>query len=107
MQGGRGVEESRQVARSDCWISRAGSERRELLTGERRAEESSKYGIREVAKRKKNGEDADDLIVEMREVAIGLKSLDDEVRELGSARLTELTLAIPNIPHESVYRLGI
>lgn len=55
----------------------------------------------EVAKRKKNGEPADELITEMRSVSDRIKELDDEVREL-EAQISELTLNIPNIPHESV-----
>ena len=55
----------------------------------------------EVAKLKKNRENADDLILEMRQVSDQIKAMDEEVREL-EASISELTLAIPNIPHESV-----
>jgi len=55
----------------------------------------------EVARRKKAGENADDLIAEMREVGEQIKRLDDEVRAL-EAEMDEMLLAIPNIPHESV-----
>jgi len=55
----------------------------------------------EVAKRKKNGEPADELITEMRTVSDRIKELDDEVREL-EAKISELTMNIPNIPHASV-----
>ncbi|WP_310552065.1 serine--tRNA ligase [Paenibacillus glufosinatiresistens] len=55
----------------------------------------------EVAKRKKNGEPAEDLILEMRTVSDRIKELDDEVREL-EVKTLELTSSIPNIPHESV-----
>jgi len=55
----------------------------------------------EVAKRKKNGEAADELITEMRTVSDRIKELDDEVREL-EAKISELTMNIPNIPHASV-----
>lgn len=55
----------------------------------------------DVAKKKKNGEPADDLIAEMRTVSDRIKELDDEVREL-EVKIDELTMSIPNIPHESV-----
>ncbi|BBH23303.1 serine--tRNA ligase [Paenibacillus baekrokdamisoli] len=55
----------------------------------------------EVAKLKKSGGDADALIVEMREVGDRIKALDDEVR-IVEAEIRELTLAIPNIPNETV-----
>lgn len=55
----------------------------------------------EVAKRKKNKEDAEELIVEMREVSDRIKQMDEEIRTL-EADINELTMAIPNIPHESV-----
>lgn len=55
----------------------------------------------EVAKKKKNGEPADDLIAEMRTVSDRIKELDDEVREL-EVQIAELTMSIPNIPHDSV-----
>lgn len=55
----------------------------------------------EVAKLKKSGENADALIAEMRDVGDRIKELDDELREL-DAKVTDLVLSIPNIPHESV-----
>ena len=55
----------------------------------------------EVARLKKAGENADNLIAEMREVGEQIKRLDEEVRAL-EAEMDEMLLAIPNIPHESV-----
>jgi seryl-tRNA synthetase len=55
----------------------------------------------EVARLKKSGGDAEALIIEMREVGDRIKSLDEEIRTV-EAEIAELTLAIPNIPHESV-----
>ncbi|MEH7087303.1 serine--tRNA ligase, partial [Neobacillus drentensis] len=43
---------------------------------------------------------ADDLILEMREVSDRIKEMDEEVRTLDE-KITELTLAIPNIPNEN------
>ncbi|MBU5674300.1 serine--tRNA ligase [Paenibacillus brevis] len=77
-------------------------ERRRALLQETETLKSRRNTVSaEVAKRKKNKEDADELILEMREVGDRIKSLDDEVREL-EASIEELTMSIPNIPHSSV-----
>lgn len=55
----------------------------------------------EVAKLKKSGGNADELIAEMRDVNDRIKLLDDEVRAI-DAELEQLLQAIPNVPHESV-----
>ncbi|MBB6734006.1 serine--tRNA ligase [Cohnella zeiphila] len=55
----------------------------------------------EVAKLKKSGGNADELIAEMRSVNDRIKQLDDEVREL-EEQIETLMLAVPNVPHESV-----
>ncbi|PAD71195.1 serine--tRNA ligase [Paenibacillus campinasensis] len=75
--------------------------RRELLQESENLKNRRNTVSAEVARLKKNRENADDLIVEMREVSDRIKSLDEEVRELEN-QISELTLAIPNIPHESV-----
>lgn len=75
--------------------------RRELLQESEQLKNRRNVVSGEVAKRKKSGEPAEELIVEMREVGDRIKALDEEVREL-EARIEELTLAIPNIPHTSV-----
>ncbi|MNH94885.1 Serine--tRNA ligase [compost metagenome] len=75
--------------------------RRELLQESEQLKNRRNVVSAEVAKRKKNREDADELITEMREVGDRIKALDDEVRAL-EAQIDELTLAIPNIPNESV-----
>ncbi|MFI2859208.1 serine--tRNA ligase [Paenibacillus sp. JSM ZJ436] len=75
--------------------------RRELLQESETLKNRRNTVSAEVARLKKNRENADDLILEMREVSDRIKSLDEEVR-LVEADIAELTLAIPNIPHESV-----
>ncbi|MDO3413157.1 serine--tRNA ligase [Saccharibacillus sp. CPCC 101409] len=55
----------------------------------------------EVAKLKKNRENADDLILEMREVSDRIKQLDEEIRGL-ETEIEAVTMAIPNIPNDSV-----
>ncbi|GAB6992632.1 serine--tRNA ligase [Paenibacillus pini] len=75
--------------------------RRELLQESEALKNQRNVVSGEVAKRKKNKEDADELILEMREVSDRIKAMDEEVRELEVA-IADLTMAIPNIPHESV-----
>ncbi|MGE5654217.1 MAG: serine--tRNA ligase [Bacillota bacterium] len=55
----------------------------------------------EVAKLKKQGQSADDLIVEMRGVGDRIKAIDDQVREV-ETQSDALLLRIPNLPHDSV-----
>ncbi|WP_017729654.1 serine--tRNA ligase [Halalkalibacterium ligniniphilum] len=55
----------------------------------------------EVATRKREKQDADQLIIEMREVSDKIKQLDEELRTIDQD-LEELLLTIPNVPHESV-----
>ncbi|WP_410772390.1 serine--tRNA ligase [Fontibacillus sp. BL9] len=75
--------------------------RRELLQESETLKNRRNTVSAEVAQRKKNKENADELIVEMREVGDRIKQLDDEVREL-EAKIDELTLNIPNIPSSTV-----
>ena len=55
----------------------------------------------DVAKKKKAGEDADDLIKEMRGVGDRIKELDEQLRGI-EEEFTSLMMTIPNIAHESV-----
>ncbi|WP_433618195.1 serine--tRNA ligase [Paenibacillus cellulositrophicus] len=75
--------------------------RRELLQENEALKNRRNTVSGEVAKRKKNGENADELILEMRQVSDQIKAMDEEVRAL-EVSISDLTMAIPNIPHESV-----
>ncbi len=55
----------------------------------------------EVSEKKRKGEDASDLITEMKKVSQELKALDGVVEEKEMA-LEEFLLMVPNIPHSSV-----
>lgn len=55
----------------------------------------------EIGRRKKAGEDAEELVREMREVSARIKKLDEEIRDL-EEQIQLALLHIPNIPHESV-----
>lgn len=55
----------------------------------------------DVARKKKSGEDASDLIAAMKAIGPRVKELENELAEVESA-LNESLLSIPNLPHESV-----
>ncbi|MGW8959724.1 serine--tRNA ligase [Paenibacillus sp. NPDC055715] len=75
--------------------------RRELLQESEALKNRRNVVSGEVAKLKKNKENADDLIAEMRQVSDRIKELDEQVREL-EIQIDELVMSIPNIPNESV-----
>jgi seryl-tRNA synthetase len=75
--------------------------RREKLTESEQLKNRRNVVSQDVAKLKRNGENADDLIAEMRDVNDRIKLLDEEVREI-EAEMDNLLLSIPNVPHESV-----
>lgn len=72
------------------------AKRRELLQESETLKSRRNTVSAEVARLKKNRENADDLIVEMREVSDRIKAMDEEVREL-EVKINDLTMAIPNI----------
>ncbi len=55
----------------------------------------------EIGRLKKQGADAQDMIVEMRQVSQQIKEMDDEIKQI-EEQLSQTLLTIPNIPHESV-----
>ncbi|MGG2483530.1 serine--tRNA ligase [Brevibacillus borstelensis] len=55
----------------------------------------------QVAVLKRNKENADHLIAEMKEVSDRIKVLDEELRQLDE-QLEQILLSLPNLPHESV-----
>jgi len=55
----------------------------------------------QIAAMKKSGENADQLVTEMRAVAQKIKALEKPLSEF-NARLKAVLLGVPNIPHESV-----
>ena len=56
---------------------------------------------KDISQFKKQTQDADHLIKEMREVGDRIKAIDHELKEV-EEKLNHLLLSIPNIPHESV-----
>lgn len=75
--------------------------RRELLQESEALKNRRNVVSDEVARLKKNKENADDLIVEMRQVSDRIKELDEQVREL-EIQIDELVMSIPNIPNDTV-----
>ncbi|MEC0230860.1 serine--tRNA ligase [Paenibacillus alba] len=75
--------------------------RRELLQETEQLKNRRNTVSQEVAGRKRAGENADDLIQEMKIVGDRIKELDDEIRVLDES-LQHVLLAIPNMPHSSV-----
>ena len=55
----------------------------------------------EIGRLKKTGEDAQDMVVEMRELSRQIKSRDEEIR-LVEEEMQTFLMHIPNLPHESV-----
>jgi len=56
---------------------------------------------KEIGARKKNKEDASDLIGKMSDVSSRIKKLDDSLKDV-EATLHDIIMIIPNLPHESV-----
>ena len=77
-------------------------EKRRQLIKETEALKAKRNEVsQDIAKKKKNKEDADDLIKEMREVGEQVKALDEQLRVV-EEELESMMLSIPNLPHESV-----
>jgi seryl-tRNA synthetase len=55
----------------------------------------------EVARMKRNGENADTIIDQMREVSTTIKNLEKDLGK-GESAIDEMIMAMPNIPHASV-----
>src|ERR1700730_2883249 len=75
--------------------------RRERLVEVEKLKNTRNTVSQEVALRKKEKQDAEELILQMRDVSSQIKSIDEEVREI-EEKTQQLLLTIPNIPHESV-----
>ena len=75
--------------------------RRELLQESEALKNRRNTVSQEVARKKKSGEDAEALIVEMRDVSDRIKALDDETRVV-EEQLDAILMSIPNVTHESV-----
>ncbi len=79
----------------------ADAQRRKVLyeMEQLRAEQNRTSG--EIAKKKRAGEDATDLLAAMKDVSERIKGLEEEVRQVDE-QLKDLMLVIPNMPDESL-----
>ncbi|MDN5293681.1 MAG: seryl-tRNA synthetase [Eubacteriales bacterium] len=75
--------------------------RRKLLVEAESLKNKRNVVSEEIGRLKKNGQPADDLIAEMRQVGQRIKELDQQIEEI-ERELRNTLLNIPNIPHESV-----
>ena len=76
-------------------------ERRELLAEVEVLKNKRNTVSQEISKKKKTGENADDMIVEMREVGDRIGSIDAKVKEVETA-LSAIIMSIPNVPSDTV-----
>jgi seryl-tRNA synthetase len=76
-------------------------QRRELLGGLERLRHRRNRVSEEIAAMKKRGDDASQIISEMKKVASEIKEREKELSEI-EAQLDPVLMLIPNMPHESV-----
>jgi len=76
-------------------------ERRERITTAERQKAERNRASEEIARRKRAGEKAEDLLSEMKRVSEEIKHADDEIAQL-DAQLQQFMLSVPNLPHASV-----
>src|ERR1700730_17967904 len=76
-------------------------ERRELITATEQLKAQRNKASEEIARLKKEKQNADPLIAEMKQVSDRIKSADERIGHLDTKQ-RELLLTIPNVPHSSV-----
>jgi seryl-tRNA synthetase len=76
-------------------------ERRELITANEQRKAQRNKASEEIARLKKEKQNADALIAEMKQVSERIKQSDERVAELDATQ-RNLLLTIPNVPHSSV-----
>ena len=76
-------------------------ERRELITSTEQQKAQRNKASEEIARLKKEKQNADSLIAEMKQVSERIKVSDERIAALDAAQ-RDLLLTIPNIPHSSV-----
>jgi len=76
-------------------------ERRDRITAAERLKADRNRAGEEIARRKRSGEQADDLLAEMKRVSEEIKTADARIAELDE-QLQAFMLVVPNLPHSSV-----
>ncbi len=82
-------------------FQKSDEDRRELLAQVESLRHRRNVVSQQIAEMKKSGQDADDLVKEMREVGNTIKELENSLSTLDDV-LKKLLLRIPNIPHSSI-----
>ena len=82
-------------------ILKVDSKKRELLTRTEELKAKRNSVSQEVGRLKKAGQNADDIVAEMKQVSEDIKRLDEQLRNIDED-LNELILWVPNLPHPSV-----
>ena len=75
-------------------------ERRELITAAERLKAERNKASEEIGRRKKAGQDAGELLAEMKKVSEQIKQYDEHIAGLDE-RLRDFLLNVPNLPHPS------
>ena len=76
-------------------------ERRELITATERLKAERNKASEEIARHKKAGQDASDLLALMKKVSEAIKESDEKIVTFDD-RLRDFMLTVPNLPHASV-----
>ncbi|WP_027415941.1 serine--tRNA ligase [Aneurinibacillus terranovensis] len=76
-------------------------EYRKLLTESEQLKNKRNVVSDEIARLKKEKQDASGLIAEMKYVSASIKTYDEKIREM-EEEIQQIMLGIPNVPHESV-----
>lgn len=76
-------------------------ERRELITATERLKAERNKASEEIARHKKAGQDASDLLTLMKKVSEAIKQSDEKIVAFDD-RLRDFMLTVPNLPHASV-----
>lgn len=75
--------------------------RRELIGTVESARAEQNKVTQKISDMKKAGQDASDVIADMRTMSDSIKSMNDELKQIED-KIYELLIRIPNVPHESV-----
>ncbi len=76
-------------------------QRREVITATEKLKAERNRASEEIARRKKSGADAADLLAAMKKVSEAIKASDEKIVSFDD-RLREFMLTVPNLPHSSV-----
>lgn len=76
-------------------------QRRNLIQKSEQLKKQRNETSEEIAKKKRNKEDADDAIAAMKQVGSDIKAIDSELQEI-EEKTTAIASGLPNLPHPSI-----